>query len=329
MDATRPAPPARRTDESTATEAQDAGAPTAPTAAADGRAATGAATGTEAGSTPATTGSDRPARRASGPGYVPPPAPPPGLILRLTVAMCAAAALFLAVPEIDLWVSGLFHTPGENFWFRTAPLGVAYDAWRDLLLIVPLLVFLVWQIVRGRRSVAEFIGRAREVLFVAVATVISNGLVVNAVFKENWGRARPHQTEVFGGTKEFSPPLVPAGQCDSNCSFVGGDMGFAFGMIALAFLAHTHRRMWVWLVMAYAVVISLFRIAPGAHFLSDGIFAGLITTIIVVALFHLFLGESPRDRRLREVTGLASLGAWAVRRIEAIAAHLSPIRRRG
>ena len=33
MDATRPAPPARRTDESTATEAQDAGAPTAPTAA--------------------------------------------------------------------------------------------------------------------------------------------------------------------------------------------------------------------------------------------------------------------------------------------------------
>ena len=218
---------------------------------------------------------------------------------------------------------------GKTSGSGTAPLGVAYDAWRDLLLIVPLLVFLVWQIVRGRRSVAEFIGRAREVLFVAVATVISNGLVVNAVFKENWGRARPHQTEVFGGTKEFSPPLVPAGQCDSNCSFVGGDMGFAFGMIALAFLAHTHRRMWVWLVMAYAVVISLFRIAPGAHFLSDGIFAGLITTIIVVALFHLFLGESPRDRRLREVTGLASLGAWAVRRIEAIAAHLSPIRRRG
>ena len=121
--------------------------------------------------------------------------------------MCAAAALFLAVPEIDLWVSGAVpHAGGKTSGSGPRRWASAYDAWRDLLLIVPLLVFLVWQIVRGRRSVAEFIGRAREVLFVAVATVISNGLVVNAVFKENWGRARPHQT---GGVRRHQG-ILPA-----------------------------------------------------------------------------------------------------------------------
>lgn len=316
MDVIRPAPAARRPVES-AEPAPDAAAPAAdgadaPAAGAPGVSAAGTA----------------PDGRPPPTGYAPPPAPPAGLILRLTIAMVGAAAVFLAVPEIDLWVSGLFHRPGEGFWFRTSPIGVAYDRWRDLLLIVPLVAFLAWQLYRGRGSVTAFLGRAREVAFVTVATVVSNGLVVNALFKENWGRARPHQTEVFGGTQAFSPPLVPAGQCDSNCSFVGGDMGFAFGMIALALLARRRRRMWVWVVMAYAVVISLFRIAPGAHFLSDGIFAGLITTIIVVAFFHLFLGETPRDRHLRRITGLASLGAWVARRFEAAAPRRATVRPR-
>jgi lipid A 4'-phosphatase len=245
----------------------------------------------------------------------PPPPPPEGIVVKLVVGMAAAAAVFLAVPEIDLWVSAPFHTPDRGFGFRYSELGLAYDAWRDVLLIAPLVAFLVWFLAQSRGGLPDLLERGREVAFVIVSMVVANGLVVNAIFKEMWGRARPHQTEIFGGTREFTPPLVPTDQCASNCSFVGGDMGFAFGMIALMLLARSHRGAWLAAVMAYAAVISLLRIAHGAHFLSDGVFAGLFTIAITIGVFHLFLGEGPRAHGLRRRTGLASLGTWIAERL--------------
>ena len=48
-------------------------------------------------------------------------------------------------------------------------------------------------------------------------------LLVNALLKDHWGRARPNETTLFGGDGAFSGPFVIAGQCARNCSFVSGE----------------------------------------------------------------------------------------------------------
>jgi len=260
---------------------------------------------------------------------LPPPEPVPLRVVWMLVwATVASAAVFLIAPEIDLWLSGLFHTPEAGFAFRTSSTGEAYDEIRNLVLIGPPLAYVAYRLAVDRRPLDRFATALRESAFVLLALLISNGLVVNVIFKDQWGRARPHQTEPFGGADPFVPPLVPSDACASNCSFVGGDIGFAFGLMAAALLARRARRLWLGAVMVFGLVITAFRILPGAHFPSDGVFAFLFTALVTIGLYKLLLEPGPtavaRRRRLgidridrAFVAGLAALGpalaAWRAR----------------
>ena len=103
-----------------------------------------------------------------------------------------------------------------------------------------------------------------------------SGLLINAGVKEHWGRARPIQVSEFGGHKHFSLALVPADQCDHNCSFVSGHAASGFVLMAVGLMGSVAtRRRWFWIGMAWGAVASLMRIAQGGHFLSDTLFAGV------------------------------------------------------
>lgn len=41
-------------------------------------------------------------------------------VLLYLAAVCAASALFLLAPGIDLWASGLFFRPGDGFFLANA-----------------------------------------------------------------------------------------------------------------------------------------------------------------------------------------------------------------
>ena len=116
--------------------------------------------------------------------------------------------------------------------------------------------------------------------------VISNGL-----FKNHWGRARPMQLIEFGGTHEFTPPLLIADQCQRNCSFVAGDPSVGFMLHCLAYLPSARRRrQWLfWAGMVAGAAAGALRIWMGAHFFSDVIFAAvfmLLVAALVHAVFH-------------------------------------------
>ena len=73
-------------------------------------------------------------------------------------------------------------------------------------------------------------------MFLVAATALGPGLIANTVLKDNWGRARPYQTDSFGGTRQFTPAPLPAAQCERNCAFVSGHAALAFSLVSFALL---------------------------------------------------------------------------------------------
>jgi lipid A 4'-phosphatase len=213
-------------------------------------------------------------------------------ILALLAAMAAASALFLLWPGLDLWASGLFYRPGRDFALRWEPVsGAIHDAIPLLMgvVIFAVLLLLAWDLRRGLRR-GKALARAA---FVALSFLIGPGLVANTLLKDNWGRPRPWQVTAFGGASRFAPPVLVGDQCPNNCSFVAGDAAAAFAFLAFALLlpAGRARRIGVAAALAFGTAIGLMRVAQGAHFLSDVVFAGLVVSLVVLVLRRLLLPE--------------------------------------
>jgi lipid A 4'-phosphatase len=217
-------------------------------------------------------------------------------------AFLAAALVFTLAPGVDLWASGLFYRSGEGFFLKDwAPvrllyLGLPYLTHAVILLALAATVALVW-----RRRPLLGLDRKR-LLFVVLSLAIGPGIVTNTLLKDNWGRARPSQVTEFGGGKSFTPALLPANQCERNCSFVAGHPAMGFYLVSFALLvpAGRRRRAAVGAALAVGAAVGLARIAQGGHFLSDVVFYGLFTTAIAW-LLHRWIVERDLLRRLPEL----------------------------
>ena len=212
-------------------------------------------------------------------------------------AWALLTVLFVGFPEIDIWFSGLFWTPQEDFFWHRSFLPLLLD--EGVLLLSPLLIAaiiaaLIWLVI-VRKPLWRFEGRAIAYLFLALA--IGPGLLVNGVLKENWGRARPNDTVIFGGDVPFTPALAIAGPCDHNCSFVSGQAAMGFFTIAFALLARRPKRRTAYIAagIATGLVITIGRVAQGAHYLSDGLFAGLIVGGVSWGLYILIVEDRKLD----------------------------------
>jgi lipid A 4'-phosphatase len=187
-------------------------------------------------------------------------------------------AIFFFVPQLDLATSRLFYDPGRGFVLASWPpilflfRAIPWIAWGMLILVA---VGIFWLLL-FRRPLWRLDRKA--LIFVVVSTVAGPGLFANTLFKDHWGRARPAQTEMFGGAHRFTPAPLPAAECDRNCGFVSGHAALAFSLVALAFLAPAGRprRLGVVTAMGFGALVGLGRIAQGAHFLSDVVYAGLL-----------------------------------------------------
>jgi lipid A 4'-phosphatase len=214
----------------------------------------------------------------------------------LTVAAGAiAGAVFLAVPEVDLGVARWFYADGAGFigqrlgWvhaLRNAFIVLYYGA--IALSLAGLAA--MW---RGRSRWLRL--DKRQWLFLAACLAAGPGLVANLALKEQWGRARPKQVVEFGGTKAFTPPLLPANQCRRNCSFVSGEASSTYATFyAAAALVPQWSVALVVLGTLGGLATGLVRVSQGAHFLSDVVFAGVFMAFTVLALRALMLRDRTR-----------------------------------
>ena len=215
----------------------------------------------------------------------------------LAVAIVAAAA-FTIFPDIDLWMSGLFYRPDSGFHLKDSWWAVAiYDSIPIIAITVGVgsLLALIYNLVRKRQAGTL---SNRFLLFVLAALAVGPGLVVNAGFKDNWGRARPRDVTEFAGDRQFTPALQPTDQCDRNCSFVAGHPSVVYWLAALGFAVAAGRRRnrIFFAAAAFGLVAGFGRIVQGGHFLSDVIFSGLaVFAVIWVLAMYVFKLDEERD----------------------------------
>lgn len=129
--------------------------------------------------------------------------------------------------------------------------------------------------------------RAKATVFLLLTLALGPGLVVNEVFKNHWDRARPRQVEQFGGDKQFTRALIPANQCERNCSFVSGDASVGYFVMALGFPLVRHRRFWFITGAITGLAVGYVRIVQGAHFFSDVLFCGLFVWLVARGCYWL------------------------------------------
>ena len=225
-----------------------------------------------------------------------------------------ALALVLPVlwPQIDLFVSGLFYREGGGFFLADNPVLVAVhwlasDGAKLLGLAFTLLAFVsFWYAKNSSPTKAAgtppFLLDTKAWLFLLLALIIAPGLVANVGFKDHWGRDRPREIVEFGGTRTFSPALVPHFEnARSNGSFVSGDGAFGFFLPVFAYVAprRSSRRVF-WGTMLTGVLFGATRIMMGAHFFSDVLFAAFFMLASVACLHAAMYGRRQTSAYWRE-----------------------------
>jgi lipid A 4'-phosphatase len=215
---------------------------------------------------------------------------PAWLILTSLTLLLVSLTLW---PSLDLTVSGLFYQPETGFaadrhWFFLGVHAIAFWGARllGMTLLAGLVLCLLW-----RRPIFGI--KRKALLFLLLALIIGPGLVANEIFKDEWGRPRPRTVTEFGGPLPFTPPLVLSNHCARNCSFVSGDASFGFYLPSLALVAAAAwRRRLFWGGIAAGSLFGFTRIAMGAHFFSDVIYAGLFMLLTSSVLYTLLYGRS-------------------------------------
>ena len=218
----------------------------------------------------------------------------------LAATLTAVSFIFVGFPQIDIIVSALFYKPEQNFLLRDTPLHLFVDSWirpSITYLAVAFVVACVYKLFRGKSPIKRSFN---IVAFLFSSFLLGPVLLVNGLLKEFIGRARPKNIIEYGGTKIFSPAYFPADQCETNCSFVSGDAAVAFSTIAFALIFKGKLRFQlVAIALSFGVLVSIYRLGTGAHFLSDTVLSGLFCILIILILERMLLRKADQTSRAR------------------------------
>jgi lipid A 4'-phosphatase len=223
------------------------------------------------------------------------------LLLSLT-----AGIVFLVFPGIDLQVSRPFYAGDRVFsgqsiaWVKIVRTAFAASFCCFIVATILGVIF-----TRGRTHTWLRLPFAHWV-YLAICLAAGPGLVANLGFKDHWGRARPKDVIEFGGKKMFTPPLMRTDQCDNNCSFVSGEAASVFvPFYAMAMLLPQLGPLLLAAGTVGGLAAGLIRIAQGAHFLSDVIFASIFMLMTVVLVhFAVFRSRPVRDEATKDAAFL-------------------------
>lgn len=214
------------------------------------------------------------------------------------LAFLISATAVIAVTGADLAVSAPFCIEGK--W----PIGELFP-WKalyrlDRLPAVALAVFGLAACVASffREDLRHW---RRTGIFLVFLLAFGPGLMVNAVFKDHWGRPRPREIVQFGGQKQFLQPWQK-GQDGNGRSFPSGHASAAFYLSAPFFIYRRRNkriaRTWLLGGLCFGLFMSVARIAQGGHFLSDNLWAWGMVHLCALFLAALLKPELPEAHSL-------------------------------
>ena len=190
------------------------------------------------------------------------------------LALISLSTAVFWLTDLDLRVARFFYDPasGAKHWLLdNHPLwkalfydGVPYLA--GIVIISCLLIVLISTLQQRYCRWRLYAG------YIVLVFLLGPGLLVNSLFKDHWGRARPIQVEQLGGTEKYTPPLYYVAHGDGR-SFPSGHSSVGFAFIAFWFLWRKRKPQWALaaliLTLLFGITIGLTRMAAGGHFLSD------------------------------------------------------------
>ncbi len=204
------------------------------------------------------------------------------------IAVLTAATIWLRLGDTDLALQSRFFVPGAGWpagddqpWRALYRFGVV-PAWVVVMAALGVLMVSLWK---------KHLAPARRVAwFLVLVMAIGPGLVVNDVFKKHWGRPRPKDVVTLGGEKPFLEVWEKGPSAGWGNSFASGHAAMAFYLAAPFFFLRRYciRRalLWLFVGLAYGALMGVARIAQGAHFLSDVVWAAGFVWIVSLTFFY-------------------------------------------
>jgi lipid A 4'-phosphatase len=239
---------------------------------------------------------------------------------RVALYLIIAAALvtcgvFAAIPRLDVDIAGYFHRPEVAAVTQNLnPIFQMIRSFNNTLVVVTVALALgsiAFKVIWPR---GPMLMPARAALLIIGTFALGPALLANGVLKTYGSRPRPMEVTEIGGTLPFVQWWDPRGACDTNCSFVSGEASSAYAMVAPAVaLPPPWRIPAIGAALLYGSMIGLVRMARAGHFLSDVIFAGILT-VLIVWLLHGLLYRWRRTRLSEqrfEKAGLAIRSKYA------------------
>jgi membrane-associated PAP2 superfamily phosphatase len=219
-----------------------------------------------------------------------------GLVIALAVA-AVVGLVFGIWPDLDLKLAAPLYDPARGGYWRT------YDptywrgrdavTWLVTLAALPAFAALVGKLIRPQW---RLLIPGRAMLLMLITLALGPGVLTNLVLKEHWGRPRPIDVVQFGGDEHFRPWWDPRGDCPKNCSFVSGEASGAFWTLAPAAVTPPQWRALAYgAALAFGAAAGALRMAAGAHFFTDVVFAGVFM-FLLIWLVHGLLYRWPRTR---------------------------------
>jgi lipid A 4'-phosphatase len=216
--------------------------------------------------------------------------------------------LFATFPQWDLQIAGWFWDPVHEQFplsrMRLLNLFRKIGGWTTWLLVLLPFIALIAKFIFPS---ARMLIRPSVALYLICSFALGPGLVTNGLLKPVWSRPRPVLVEQFAGAQHFQPWWRPGGDCPRNCSFVSGEASQAFWLLAPASVAPAPIRP-VALVIATlaASALSGMRVVYGRHFLTDVVFAAVLTILINALCYAIFfrMRDIDLEKRIERLAAL-------------------------
>ncbi len=211
------------------------------------------------------------------------------LILEISlflIIMTAISALFIS-SDWDIQLQKPFYNSSDGWFMKDSqPWRLLYKVGTipGLMLAVSGIVLLILSFTKSKYLKYRKIGA-----FILLVMIIAPGVIVNAGFKDHWGRIRPRNIQEFNGKYEYIE-LWEKGVTGKGKSFPCGHASMGFYFFVLFFLYRkTNRKaavFWFIFAMVYGTLIGIARMAGGGHFASDVLWAGAFVYITCLILYY-------------------------------------------
>jgi membrane-associated PAP2 superfamily phosphatase len=250
-------------------------------------------------------------------------------------AVLVATSITLSRQAIDLGISRWFFARTGTGWPDPSqqPWQWLYDA-PPVILAIVIPTCMVLLLLSAMRVCSSQV-RIRSI-YLLLALWLGAGLIVEGIFKMNWGRPKPAQLIEFGGWLDFHKAFVP-GEAGRGRSFPSGHSAIGYYLTAFYFLLRRDRPRWavVALLGGFAVgsVIGLSRIRVGGHFASDVAWSAAILFTVNMVVYYALLNvpayedEPDARRHPRRPWGAILLLVLVPAAIQALVLTISPIYR--